>query len=444
MWPPNTATARPPTPETSARFGTVANPNSDANSIYGVDFSAPNGSNVTFSVEAWVKGTGPTAANAGIASKGYFGNEEFTLDTGASGNCYRFSIRNAAGTVFNASSTTNSGDGLWHHLVGVCDQPNSAVKLYIDGLLAASFSIAPSSGPDGRNASVPMIIGARAHDALSGANNQFSGYINDVALYNFALSSNQVVTHYVAAGIGAHLTVQPPASTNVNEGTTLQVPTQSLGTPALSYRWYDTTSGSPGTPVQNQTNATLVISNISATAYNGHTFALTVTNAYGHATSSGITVTVVPGPPASVAILPASLRVYAGLPTFFTVSAQGTQPFSYQWKVDGSAVPGATTSTYTNPAPAGNHTLSCFVTNSHGAGSPYPATASLTGVAYPADNYGAQVVNDHPLAFWRLDEPANAATAYDCVGGHNDSYLNVTNGQAGFSPAIRIPPPVSA
>ena len=237
-----------------------------------------------------------------------------------------------------------------------------------------------------------MIIGARPTSALSGADNQFHGNINDVALYNFALSSNQVVTHYLAAGIGAHLTVQPPASTNVNEGTTLSCPRRPSAALGVSYQWHDTTSGSPGTALQGQTNATLVISNISAAAYNGHTFALTVTNVYGQATSSGVTVTVAPGPPASVAITPPSLSVYAGLPVLLHRHGPGHAalllPVVRGWQFP---VPGATTSTYTNPAPAGSHTLSCTVTNSHGTGTPYPATASLTGVAYPADNYGAQV-----------------------------------------------------
>jgi hypothetical protein len=419
--------------ETCALFGNFASPNSDANSIYGVDFSAPSGSNVTFSVEAWVNGTG-SAANAGIASKGFFYNEEFSLDTGAPSNCYRFAVRNASGTVYNANSSIGSGDNLWHHLVGVCDQPNSAVKLYIDGVPAGSVSIATGSGLMASDAAVPMIIGARPTTATSGADNQFNGYINDVALYNFALSSNQLVTHYVAAGIGAHLTLQPPGSTNVNEGSTLIVPAQALGTQRLSYRWYDTTAGSPGTALPGQTNATLVISNISAAVYDGHIFALSVSNAYGQATSSGITVTVVPGPPASVAIAPPSLRVYAGLPVLFTVTAQGSQPFSYQWALDGTPVAGATKSTYTNATTLGNHTLACTVTNRLGPGSPSPATASLSGVAYPTDNYAVHILNDQPVAFWRLDEPDSAATAYDYVGGHDASYFNVVNALPGFSP----------
>jgi hypothetical protein len=419
-------------PETCALFGNFASPDSDANSIYGVDFSAPSGSNVTFSVEAWVNGIG-SAANAGIASKGYFNNEEFTLDTGAPNTCYRFEMRSASGATYNANSSIGSGDNVWHHLVGVCDQPNSAIKLYIDGVLAGSASIAPGSGLMASDAAVPMIIGARPTSATSGADNQFSGYINDVALYSFALSSTQVVTHYLAAGIGAHLTVQPPAATNVNEGSTLVVPAQAIGTPQLSYQWYDVTFGSPGTPIQGQTSATLVIASISAAAYDGHAFALTVSNRYGQAASQPISVTVIPGPPASVAIVPPALSVYAGLPVLFTVTAQGSQPFSYQWALDGTPVAGATKSTYTNATTLGDHTLACTVTNRLGVGSPAPATASLSGVAYPTDNYAVHILNDQPLAFWRLDEPDSAAMAYDYVGGHDAPYFSVVNAQPGFS-----------
>lgn len=43
-----------------------------------------------------------------------------------------------------------------------------------------------------------MTIGARAQSAASGNNQQFHGWINDVAVYNYALSANQVAAIYHA------------------------------------------------------------------------------------------------------------------------------------------------------------------------------------------------------------------------------------------------------
>jgi hypothetical protein len=129
---------------------------------------------------------------------------------------------------------------------------------------------------------------------------------------------------------------------------------------------------------------------------------------------------------------PSSYASYAGLPVAFTVAAQGAQPFSYHWSSNGVSVPGATSAVYTNVTTvAGSYTIGCEVTNSHGSAP--MVTANLTVVALPTDFYGTTVLRAGPVAFWRLDEPANATTAYDYVGGHNATYNNAINGQPGFS-----------
>jgi hypothetical protein len=184
---------------TAVVFGSVASSDSMASQINGVDVSAPNGTNAEFSVAAWVKGVGQQTANTGIVSKGYFNFEEFTLDTGASNRAYRFEVRTAAGTACNANSTLVANDGLWHHLAGVCDELNGLVLLYIDGQVAASTNIAPGSGLEASDATVPMYIGARPSNNTSGGNNQFFGSISDVALFPYALGAAQVQTLYQAA-----------------------------------------------------------------------------------------------------------------------------------------------------------------------------------------------------------------------------------------------------
>jgi O-glycosyl hydrolase len=185
--------------QNSVLFGTVLTNNSAVTQINCQDFTEPAGSNGEFSVMAWINGTGyQQTINSGIVTKGYFYGEELTLDEGAPGTCLRFSVRNAAGTAFNANSTinayTNAG---WHHMAGVCDEANGNLLLYVDGALAGSAAIPANSGIT--NASnVPLAIGARAVNATSGYNKQFLGWIDDVALYNYALSSNQVQSIYQA------------------------------------------------------------------------------------------------------------------------------------------------------------------------------------------------------------------------------------------------------
>ncbi len=144
-------------------------------------------------------------------------------------------------------------------------------------------------------------------------------------------------------------------------------------------------------------------------------------------------VQVLSGAPNSVTIDPPSLALYAGLPATFSVTANNSEPFYYQWSTNGVDVTGATNSAYSPSLPPGAYTIGCAVTNIYGPGSPPVATASYTVVATPSDYYGSTILAAGPVAFWRLDEPANATTAFDYVGGHNATYNNAVNGASGFS-----------
>jgi hypothetical protein len=235
----------------------------------------------SFSVEAWANGLGVVAySGESIINKGYGGGgEQFTLDYTTS---WRFYVRNAGGTQFTALST-NHMDANWHHLVGVVDAARSNITIYVDGLARTVTTLNPSAGI--LYSTDPVIIGSRKNGALStDFDNNFYGNIQDVAIYSYALSAAQVANHYYAAGIAPSVAI--PSSTNINEGTTLVVPASVIAsTSFLALQWYDVTSGSPGTALPGQTNATLVITNISADDYNGHSLALTVTNLYGQVTS---------------------------------------------------------------------------------------------------------------------------------------------------------------
>jgi O-glycosyl hydrolase len=183
---------------TSAGFGLLGNVASCVFDISGPDFSLPNGSSAEFTVSAWVNSTGNNGLNTPtIAAKGYYYQEEYALDAGAS-DCYRFSVRNAAGTTYNANSTISlASSGQWYHLAGVCDEAHGVVDLYTNGGLAASVPIPTASGIT-NSSETPMTIGSRATTSSSGFNQQFPGYIADVAIYNYPLSASQIQTLYDA------------------------------------------------------------------------------------------------------------------------------------------------------------------------------------------------------------------------------------------------------
>lgn len=429
--------------ETSALFGqnNLSFFDSFAGQIGNVDFSAPINTSATFSVEAWVNGGHPvigvqTVTNgAAIVCKGYGnGGEQFDLDVFGPG--IRFLVRDASGTAHSAVSTFSPALDTWHHLVGVCDEANAKMSLYIDGILAASATIPSGSGI---LASVnPMTIGAKKSSATTNSYNlQFVGRINDVAIYNYALSSNQVSGQYTAAGVAPYFTQQPPASTNVSEGGILTIPTAVIGTGPISYQWYFFPGGNP---IAGQTNATLVVTNVNAVTYDGATLYVTATGSYGSISSSQVSISVLSGFNVQN-LVPASFTAYAGETVTYTIAASGTVPFYYQWLTNGVIVPGATASTYTPVVPLGSLSISCTVSNAYNGGSfTTVGPVTLTGVTAPTDPYPAAVLGNNPVAFWRLDEPDDGLNdgnstviAHEYVGGHNGAYTNVELGLPGYN-----------
>jgi hypothetical protein len=90
-----------------------------------------------------------------------------------------------------------------------------------------------------------------------------------------------------------------------------------------------------------------------------------------------------PTPPSAVAPTissqPASAKITAGQTATFNIAATGTAPITYQWKKNGAAVSGATSSTYTTPAETiadNNAAFTAEVSNT--AGNATSAAAMLT------------------------------------------------------------------
>ena len=62
-------------------------------------------------------------------------------------------------------------------------------------------------------------------------------------------------------------------------------------------------------------------------------------------------------PPKVVSVTgPLDQAVCAGSPAVFTISNSGTAPFTYQWRTNGTVIPGATNSSYTKPSPVATDT----------------------------------------------------------------------------------------
>jgi hypothetical protein len=280
--------------ETAGEFGvfpTTSAINCDANSISNVDFSVPAGGDGEFTVAVWANGNSfGQPGNAGLVTKGFFNGEEFTLDEGSSINPQglRFYVRDALATGYDASSSIKLGnDSNWHFVVGVCDGANGGTSLYVDGVRVGG-AVLPAGAGIINSASVPVMIGARAGSPTSGGNNQFRGLLNDVAVYNYALSLAQITAQYQGAGgTVAPYFLPPLPSTNLSAGpgAMLTIPVTAVGTPSIGYFWTNLTTSSllaSGTTNGETLNATLVYSSSVPTT---NQLELIVTNAYGVASN---------------------------------------------------------------------------------------------------------------------------------------------------------------
>jgi len=170
-----------------------------ANAYFSFSQSASFMSDNIYSVEAWVKtttgGVTKTIASYNPGSRG------FTLGVNSS-NRATFSISNNNGTfTVTASGSTNLlNDGNWHHLVGTVN--SSTITIYVDGVSTQNTSA--TAGTYGITAS--LYAGASG----SGA---FNGQIDEFAIYDGALTSTQVTTHYNANPTGTPASYSPPAMT---------------------------------------------------------------------------------------------------------------------------------------------------------------------------------------------------------------------------------------
>ncbi len=191
---------------TAARFGFLAAQNSYVGGIP-VDFGST--SNQSLTVEAWVRG-GVPGTDAGLITKGTGGGgEQFNLDCGGPGRAFRFFVRkDDGGTVLATGNIVPNNQ--WQHVVGVLNRSAGYVALYVNGVSNAAATDFPKENFRGLlRTTNAMSIGSR-QGGTTAYNNQWGGYMQDVAVYNHALSAAQILSHYQAASNRAPVFVTNP------------------------------------------------------------------------------------------------------------------------------------------------------------------------------------------------------------------------------------------
>jgi hypothetical protein len=154
-----------------------------------------------------------------------------------------------------------------------------------------------------------------------------------------------------------------PASETVNLGSTAVFAVGPTGYAPFSYQWYYN-----GGALIGETGPSYTVTGAQTAASGSYT--VEVSNASGSAMSNPAVLTVnVPAGDPQIAAQPQGGTLAAGGSVSLTVSVTGAGPFSYQWYVNGTAIPGATSPAYVATA-MGSYTVA--VTN---------ASATVTSAA---------------------------------------------------------------
>jgi hypothetical protein len=254
----------------------------------------------TVTIMAWVKPSGPQVGFEGIvfcrgvdtiAGLNYSGN------TDGAGNFTLGYTWNNEPETYNWNSGLVAPLDQWSLVALVVTPANATIYLMnTNGLVSATHDYSHVV----QSFNGTTLIGDDSNDGGNGARG-FNGVLDDVAVFNSALSKSQLVSLLSPANGGVTnfgpVIAAQPASASLFAGQTAQFTVSAGGSDPLSYQWQVGATGSgiyspltDGGRIAGAATATLTVANIGAA--DAGDYIVVITNLSGSVTSSVATLTV--------------------------------------------------------------------------------------------------------------------------------------------------------
>lgn len=299
--------------------------------------------------------------------------------TTAGNYTYTVTVTNNIGCTASASVNVVVGDAAASAGVSIAANPSGAI---CSGA-SVTFTATPTNG--GTSPSYQWkkdgaaISGATSatytSSSLASGNVITCEMISNQACISGSPATSNPITVTVNSSVAASVTIAAnPAGTICSGASVLFTAIPANGGTSPTYQWKLN-----GTDITGATSATYTSSLLT----NGNVITCTMTSnlacvTSSPATSNGITMSVITSLPASVTISSTpSGEICSGTPVVFLANPfnGGISPL-FQWKLNGTDISGATSSTYTSSALAAGNVITCKMTSNLGCVTGSPATSS--------------------------------------------------------------------
>lgn len=156
----------------------------DGNDYVEIPHQASLSPRSAFSIAAWINPVSNTKYQK-IIYKSLGSNTDYSIIQGGQNNI-GFSFKTGINAMTGYTAANSVPSGTWTHVVGTYD--GSRMKIYINGKLVYNSKV---SGKINQHAE-PLRIGG----GVNSTNNNFKGMIDDVYIYDRALTAEEVLNHY--------------------------------------------------------------------------------------------------------------------------------------------------------------------------------------------------------------------------------------------------------